>query len=275
MNYQDSEAPQGAYDKDGKAVTLKPNKFFGSKLVRQAVAMGYDKAAIALTLGKDAGSVQLTGPVTPAFYDAYDMSSIQPWPYDPAKAAELLDQAGWKMGADGIREKDGVKFQVKLVYSKLVDLWGNIATVMQDQLKEIGIQVEVSEMEWSAYLGNVLLPFKYDITIVGFGGGTEIDGIAYNLLYSKNAVPSQGFNIASYVNPEMDKLLDEARSLAGCSIADRAKLYQQIQQLARDDVAYDWTVSTTQVHVMNKRITDFAPGQWNTIPNIVQWGIAQ
>jgi len=274
MNWQDSEAPQAAVDKAGKAVTLKPNKFFSDVRVRQAVAMGYDKDALTKTLGKDSGSVPLTGPITPAFYGIYDVSAVKPWPYDPAKAAALLDEAGWKLGADGVRVKDGVRFELDLKYSKLVDLWSNIATVMQDQLGQIGIKLNVSEMEWSAYLSTIALPFKFDITIVGFGGGTEVDGIAYNLMHSKNAVPSQGFNLASYVNPKMDELLDKARTSPGCKIADRAPLYAQIQQIAHDDVVYDWTVSTTQVQVMNKRVKDVKYGQWAANP-IVQWSIGK
>ena len=103
-----------------------------------------------------------------------------------------------------IREKDGVPFEVKLVYAPLVDLYTNIALVAQDQLGQLGIKVDVQSEEWSSYLTNVLLPQKYDLTIVGFGGGTEVDGIAYNILYSKNDNPGSGFNLASYVNPKVD-----------------------------------------------------------------------
>jgi peptide/nickel transport system substrate-binding protein len=271
MNYQDSSNPQPAYDKDGNAVKFVPNKFFGDKRVRQAIAMGYDKKALALTLGENAGSVPLSGPIVPSFYNPYDMSSIEPWQFDQEKAAALLEDAGWKMGADGIREKDGVKFEVTLVYSKLVDLWGNAALIMQDQLADIGIKINIQEMEWSSYLSTALLPGKYDITVVGFGGGTEVDGIAYNLLYSKNAIPSQGFNLSFYVNPEMDKLLDAARFAPSCDVATRLPIYQQIQKIARDDVPYDWLVSTTQVNVLNKRVSG-GFGQWGATP-VVGWTI--
>ncbi len=277
MNYQDSENPQAAYDADGNPVELTPNKFFGDIRVRQAVAMGYDKAALALTQGENSGSVQLTGPVTPAFYATYDMSGIEPWPYDPEQAKALLDEAGWvDTNGNGIRDKDGVEFEVELVYSPLVDLWANIATVLQDQLGQIGIKVNVNTMEWSAYLSEVLLPYKYDITIVGFGGGTQIDGIAYNLLNSKNVIPNSGFNLAAYVNPEMDALLEQARTLPGCDVAEREKLYQQVQQISRDDVAYDWTVSTTAVNVFNRRVTDVTYGQWDgggVGLTVYQWGL--
>jgi peptide/nickel transport system substrate-binding protein len=272
MNYQDSTDPQPAYDKDGKPNTLKPNKFFADKRVRQAVAMGYDKSAIMKTLGPNGGFL-LSGPITPAF-EWVGADEVKPWPYDPKRAAELLDEAGWKMNTStGVREKDGVPFEVKLVYAPLVDLYTNIATVAQDQLKQIGIKLDVSTLEWSAYLKDVLLPCKYDMTIVGFGGGSEVDGIAYNIMHSKNAIPNSAFNMAFYVNPKMDELLDKGRSMVGCKLEDRAAVYREIQKIAHDDVAYDFTVGTNQVHVMNKRVQGYQPGPWNTYVAIETWSI--
>lgn len=253
LNNQDPTDPQPAYDENGNLNELVPNKFFGDVRVRQAVAMGYDKSALAIVAGE--GSEPLTGPITPMFYDTFDLSGIEPWPYDPERAKQLLEEAGWvDTDGDGIREKDGVKFEVELTYSPLVGIWGNIAAVAQDQLGQIGIKVNVTSMEWSAYLSEVLLPEKYDMTVVGFGGGTPVDGIAYSLLYSKNATPNGGFNLVSYVNPEMDRLLDEARTMPGCAVEDLEPLYQRIQQIAHDDVPYDWTVSNTQVNVLNQRV---------------------
>jgi len=270
MNFQDSENPQNAYDADGNLVELTPNKFFGDIRVRQAIAMGYDKAALALTQGENSGSVPLSGPIVPSFYNPYDMSDIAPWAYDPEKATALLAEAGWTdTNGNGTVDKDGVEFEVDLVYSKLVDLWSNAALIMQDQLSQIGIKINIVEQEWSAYLGNVLLPGKYDITIVGFGGGNEVDGIAYNLLHSKNVViGGGGFNLAAYVNPRVDELLDQARTTPGCAVEDRLPLYHEMQQIVHDEVAYDWLVSTTQVHVMNKRIQEAYIGLWDSTPPI-------
>lgn len=278
MNHQDPSNLQNAYDADGNLNELVPNPFFGDVRVRQAIAMGYDKSMLAMTLGPDAGSVPLSGPIVPAFYDAYDMSDIEPWEFNPERAAELLAEAGWEMGSDGVLVKDGLRFEVDLVYSKLVDLWGNAALIMQDQLSDLGIRLNIIEQEWSAYLGNVLLPGEFNITIVGFGGGTEIDGIAYNLLHSSNLIlGGGGFNLAGYINPEMDDLLDRARTLPGCDVNERAELYREVQRIARDDVAYEWLVSSSSVNVLNARIEDAFIGQWSGVPNweVVGWGIGQ
>lgn len=276
MNFQDREARQNAYDENGNLNELVPNKFFGDIRVRQAVAMGYDKMALAMTQGELAESVPLTGPIVPSFYGAYDMSDLPYWEYNPERAAELLEEAGWVMGSDGVRVKDGVRFEVDMVYSKLVDLWANAALIMQDQLGQIGIKINIVEQEWSAYLGNVLLPGDYDLTVVGFGGGTEVDGIAYNLLHSKNVIlGGGGFNLAAYVNPRMDELLDQARTLPGCDVEERYQLYREVQQIALNDVAYDWLVSTTQVNVLNPRVENAEIGQWSFNPSweILNWGL--
>jgi peptide/nickel transport system substrate-binding protein len=271
MNWADAENPQPAYDEEGNLIEQTPNRFFSDVRVRQAIAMGYDKAAIMETLGPDGGYL-LSGPITPSF--GWVGADVEPYPYDPEAAAALLDEAGWLMNdATGVREKDGVPFEVTLSYAPLVDLYTNIALVAQDQLGQLGIRINIDSQEWSSYLTNVLLPQNYDLTIVGFGGGVEVDGIAYNTLLSENDIPGAGFNIASYINPEMDELLRQGRSLVGCSQEERAEFYRQIQQIAHDDVAYEYTVGTNQVHVMNDRITNYNPGPWNSYVNIEGWGV--
>lgn len=272
MNFADPANPQPAYDEEGNLVEQTPNQFFADVRVRRAVAMGYDKSAIMETLGPDGGYLQ-SGPITSMF--GWVGADVEPYSYDPEAAAALLDEAGWLMNdATGVREKDGVPFEVTLVYAPLVDLYTNIALVAQDQLGQLGIKINVESQEWSSYLTNVLLPETFDMTIVGFGGGTEVDGIAYNTLLSENDIPGSGFNITSYVNLEMDALLKQGRSLAGCDPEARAEIYRQVQQLAHDDVAYDYTVGTNQVHVMNARVTGYNPGPWNVL-DFETWGITE
>jgi peptide/nickel transport system substrate-binding protein len=274
LNWADPANPQPAYDEAGNLVEQTPNVFFSDVRVRQAIAMGYDKSAIVGTLGENGGFL-LDGPFTPGFSWARN-PDVGPYMYDPEAAAALLDEAGWVLNPDtGVREKDGVPFEFDLVYSPLVDLWSNIALVAQDQLGQLGIRVNVQSMEWSAYLNDVLLPQAFDATIVGFGGGTQVDGIAYNILYSQNDVPGSGFNLTSYVNPEIDALLDQARSLPGCAQEERAAIYGEVQRIAQEDVAYDFTVGTNQVNVMNRRVENFNPGTWNTFPNIPALSISQ
>ena len=66
--------------------------------------------------------------------------------------------------------------------------------------------------------------------------------------------------MTSYVNPEIDALIEQARAVPGCDIGERAALYKEIQQLAHEDVAYDWTFVPNIWQTANSRVQNFEPG---------------
>jgi peptide/nickel transport system substrate-binding protein len=261
LNWADPSSPSAAYDKDGKKIEQKPHPIFSDVRVRQAVAMGYNKADILSSLGENGGTPLLSF-VVPTINWAYN-TDVQPWPYDPEKAGQLLDEAGWKMGSDGIREKDGKKLSFTISYSDLIKSFETTALVAQDQLKKIGMDVQLKKLEWAAYLDEVYFGQKYDATPIsnsgGTGGAPDPNDFA-SLLLSKQDVPGGGGNnLASYVNPEVDKLLDQARTVPGCKPEDRAPIYKQIQKITHDDVAYDFTFTPNIYQIANKRIGNFNP----------------
>src|SRR5262249_8617033 len=243
----------------------KPHPIFSDIKVRQAVAMGYNKEDILKTLGGKNGGTLLVGPVVPSLTWAYN-TSISPYPYDPKKAAALLDEAGWKLNSTtGIREKDGKPLKFEIAYSDLIKSFETTALVAQDQLKQIGMDVSVKKLEWAAYIKDVYLGQKFDASpISNSGTGVAPDANDFmQLVYSKSDVPGSGSNPTSYVNPEVDKLIEQGRTIKGCDIKDRAKIYQDIQKISHDDVAYDWTITPNLYQIASKRIGNFKPnGLW-------------
>jgi peptide/nickel transport system substrate-binding protein len=262
MNWADPNNPQPAYDKDGKPLQQTPHPIFADKTVRRAVAMGYDKNAILQTLGDNGGSL-LVGSVVPAMTWAFN-SDIQPYSYDPKQAAALLDQAGWKLNpATGIREKDGKLMEFEIVYSPVAKYFDTTALVAQDQLGQLGMKVKVTSLEWGAYLNDRLLAQKFDVSVVGWGGSPPPDPTSTEpLLLSTGDVPGSGFDVSSYVSPELDKVMREGRTVPGCDLQKRGDLYKQMQKIQHDDVAIDFTISPYTVHAMNKRVQGFNPGPW-------------
>ncbi|MBN1966071.1 MAG: peptide-binding protein, partial [Anaerolineae bacterium] len=203
-------------------------------------------------------------------------TDLTPWPYDPERALELLAEAGWTdSDGDGILDRDGEPFAFEILSSPLTDLWENIALVAQDQLSQLGMDVTVTTLEWGAFINDRLLPQQFDALVVGFGGGTIPDpsAIAYPIMHSSNDIPGSGFNMTSYVNLEVDALLDEGRTVPGCSIEDRTPIYWEIQRITQEEVAYDFTVSPSQVHVMNARVQNFDPGPWGDTWNVQEWAL--
>jgi peptide/nickel transport system substrate-binding protein len=116
--------------------------------VRKAIAFAIDRDTIieSVLLGyaeKARGGVTTTSP----FYN----ESVPMIEYDPEEAARLLDEAGWVMGADGVRERDGEKLVLNQISTDFEN-WGLFNQIIQEQLQAIGIQCDISTLEWNAYL---------------------------------------------------------------------------------------------------------------------------
>jgi len=110
--------------------------------VRQAIVMAIDRTAITKNL--------LLGLTQPASTDwdntPYVDPSLKPYPFDVAQAKALLDQAGWTVGSDGIRAKNGVKLELKYG-TTTKSIRQDTQAVVQQQLKDVGIQVDLSNYE--------------------------------------------------------------------------------------------------------------------------------
>jgi peptide/nickel transport system substrate-binding protein len=262
LNWVDPENPQPAYDEEGNLVEQTPHPIFSDVNVRKAVAMGYNKADILETLGGETGGTRLVGVVAPTITWAYN-TDLEPYPYDPEMAQQLLEEAGWvDSDGDGVREKDGVPLAFTIRYSNILNLFETTALVAQDQLSQIGFSVELELVEWANYIEDVYFGQNYDATPMSNSGGTAPPdpNDFTTLILSTEDVPGGGNNLASYVNPEIDELIEQARSVPGCATEDRAEIYNQIQALAHEDVAYDWTFTPNVYQVANQRIGNFEPG---------------
>ncbi len=147
-------------------------------------------------------------------------------------------------------------------YSNILKHFETTALVAQDELQQIGFKVNLELVEWANYLDEVYFGQNYDATPMSNSGGTNTPdpNDFTTLLLSTEDVPGSGNNIASYVNPDVDALIQQARTVPGCKPEDRAALYYQIQQKAFDDVAYDWTYVPNIFQVANSRVGNFNPG---------------
>ncbi|MGB7338301.1 MAG: ABC transporter substrate-binding protein [Phototrophicaceae bacterium] len=266
LNWVDGTDPQPAYDEEGNLVAQTPHPLFSDVLVRQAVALGWNKLDVLETLGGAEGGTPLVGVVAPAYGWAYN-TDVEIYSYDPDAAMALLDEAGWTdTDGDGVREcngcsstEDGTPLAFTIRYSNILQLFETSVLVAQDQLNQIGFDVSLELVEWSNYIPEVYLGQQYDATAMSNSTATDPNTFT-TLLQSSQDIPGAGNNLASYVNPEVDALIEAARSVPGCDPAERAELYYEIQQITHDDVAYDWTFIPNIFHVANSRIGNFEPG---------------
>ncbi|MBM7620639.1 peptide/nickel transport system substrate-binding protein [Bacillus tianshenii] len=180
------------------------NPLFQDKSVRQALTHAIDRETIVSSVMNGDGEVAHF-PESPLSW-AYDDSETPKFEYDPEKAKEMLAAAGWKAGADGILEKDGQKFSFELKTNQGNKVREDIAVVVQQQLKEVGIEVKPNIMEWSAFLADVNPPaWKFDAIILGWSLGTDPD--PSGIFHSKEI--EEGLNFINYSNPKADELMDK------------------------------------------------------------------
>lgn len=272
LNFTDPDNPMSAYDENGELVEQPPHPLFSDVRVRQAIAMGWDKdSALAL---KPEGTSRLVGSITPAITWAFN-NEITPWAYNPEAAAALLDEAGWVLNGAGVREKDGVPFAFELAYVAGDNNADSIAQLIQDQLGQLGIQVNLLAMEVGALITERAYPQTFDALILNISWSTPEPQILTNIiLNSHQDIVNGGFNFTSYVNPEMDTLLDQAGSSIDCSAEARAPFYYQIQQLSHDQVAYDFISDSVNMVAFSNRVQNVVASNWG-LSDINTWAVGE
>jgi peptide/nickel transport system substrate-binding protein len=156
----------------------------------------------------------------------YDPSTEKVYRYDPARAKQLLDEAGWRPGADGIREKAGQKLSLNfLIIGRTRDK--AMAESIQASLRDVGIDIQINALERAAFRSQVSQN-RYDINFMWFSYGDP--DVLRTLFYSANV---NAFNRARYQVPQVDRMLEEAA--ATIDRAKRVDLYAQIQHRVLSD----------------------------------------
>ncbi|WP_159102364.1 peptide-binding protein [Caldalkalibacillus mannanilyticus] len=178
------------------------NPLFQDKNVRAALTHAIDKEAIVQTVVNGRGAVA-HGPGSPANW-AFN-PNLPSFEYHPEKTKQLLHEAGWKAGADGILEKDGTRFSFTLTTSQGGETRPEIAAIVQQQLRLVGIEVDIQLLEWSAYIAQTGPPnWDFDALVAGWSIGSDPDPTYF---WHSNQI-EQGLNYFGYSNLEVDKLLD-------------------------------------------------------------------
>lgn len=162
--------------------------------------------------------------------------NVKPFLFDPKKAQELLNKAGWSdTDKDGTLDKviNGKKtpFRFTLIYpNKEVEKWW---THYQQDLKKAGINMELKYMEWNSFL-KLLDEGNYDSASLAWGA-TDIDWDPKQIWHSASAIPG-GSNFIWYKNPEVDKLIDESRQTMDRK--KRVQMLQKVYEIIANDAPY-------------------------------------
>jgi peptide/nickel transport system substrate-binding protein len=244
---------------------------FGDVRVRRAMAFATNVDQIIKTAVFGEGT-RMASSMIPASW-AYD-PNLKTIPYDPEQAKKLLDEAGFPMGPDGIRiakgamyAKDGAPFQFTLYTNEGNSRRKAIGTIMQDNLKQIGVQVDFQTIDFNTLLDKMNAQ-DYDAFILGWRNGFPDDPDQTNIFTPLGDVVGSGNNTSSYDNPEVTKLMAEALRVPGCDTAARAAIYHKIQKILQDDQPYMFLFVQNGMYAASSTVEGFSP-----LPSQLYWNV--
>jgi peptide/nickel transport system substrate-binding protein len=216
--------------------------------VRQALSHAINKQALVSGIYKGNGRVGVSSyiPGTP-FYNAAAPS----FNYNIVRAKQLLDEAGWIVGRDGIRVKDGKRMKLFMITNKGNIMREKILQYVQSSFRVVGVEVEAQILEWNTFLTKYVEVGRFDAYVGGFSTGLTADHAAF---YHSEATPSGlGFlNRGKYANAEVDRLLVAIKGTA--DTAKQAEHAFKVQEIVGREVPYTFLINRTQAYAYNKNV---------------------
>lgn len=204
--------------------------YFADTRVRQALLYGLDRQALIDEVLQGQGIVAHS-PYMPTHW-AYD-PTIPPYEYNPTKARELLNQAGWRdTDRDGVRDKDGVALQFGLLTNQENPLQIALVEAMSRQWEEIGVRAVPMKVGFSGLAEDFLRPRSFDAVLLRFTN-VPPDPDLYSLWHSSQ-MSEDGQNWAGWNNPRADELLEEGRRTLDQNA--RRAIYSEFQQVFAAEV---------------------------------------
>jgi peptide/nickel transport system substrate-binding protein len=214
--------------------------------VRQAFVTAIDREAIIKSVELGYGSIA-NSPITPALKAYYDPSLASKYPYDPAKATSLLKEAGWTPGSDGVLQRDGKPFRFTMDVGQRGVLEPVNALIQQD-LKKVGVIVDLNTMEWNAYIQKDVVRRDYTATVNWWTYPSDPDVFPY---YHSSAA-GKGFNIPGYQDPKLDDLLVQGQSAS--DLDARKAVYKQLQQYTSEVLPYLFLWYPQEIDVLSSTL---------------------
>jgi peptide/nickel transport system substrate-binding protein len=244
---------------------FKPNRYFASAKVRKALSLAINRNEIFQSVIGKYGVIY-DSPISPIF-KSYSDKSLNKVEYNPTLAKQLLSDEGWKdINGDGILEKGNQKFSFK-IYSNTGDRTREYSsTIIKNNLKEIGIDVEIIFVEKSELIDG-LLNKKYD----AFLSGWTIQ-IPLNLDNYRNPKSESGmFNFVSYHDERVDSLLNDLKPSE--ENEKRISTYKNINNIFVETEPVTVLFWSDNIIAFNKRIININFSPLGLFTNTWQWKI--
>lgn len=219
--------------------------------VRQAIAHAINRQLIVDNLMK--GNAEIFDGLYPSL-SAYQNKSLQPIPFDTEKAKSLLQEAGW----DSNRE-------LTFVVPTGNQIREQSAQIIAENLKAVGIKAKITKYDF-ATVSQKLRKHEFDLALSGLYMNIDPDSSAY--------YHSEGLsNSSAYVNPEVDKLLEQGKAEA--DEKRRKEIYDQVQAIVQQDVPLLTLYYNPALVAINKRVIKGEPRLFGTTYDVQEWDVKE
>jgi len=238
--------------------------WFSEKKVRQAIAYALDKEEIVKGVLLGMGSVS-TGPFVP---DTWPYNpNVKKYEYNPQRAKELLKEAGWQdSDNDGILEKEGKKFEFTILTNMGNTARIKTATIIQYRLRDVGIKVNIRQLEWSAFINWFIDKKRFEAVILGWSIGLDPD--QYDIWHSTK-IKEKELNFVSFKDPEVDELLEKGRRTF--DIEKRKQAYFRIQEILAEELPYIFLYVPDNLPIVSARFEGITPAPIGIGYNLEKW----
>ncbi|MFF2794520.1 oligopeptide ABC transporter substrate-binding protein [Lysinibacillus xylanilyticus] len=244
----------GKYDKANRKNIFNEKSKMNDVNLRQAIgyAMDIESVGEKFYQGLRVRANSLIPPVFASYYDG----TLEGYHYDPEKAKELLDKAGYKdSDGDGIREdKDGKKFSIRLAAMAGSDTDEAIVEYYRQNWKDVGLNVELTTgrlIEFNSFYDKVKADDpEIDMFMAAWGTGTNPSPIG---LYSEGAE----FNFSRYVSADLSTMLENIDSEKAMDPKYRSEAFRTWQEYMSEQATTIPTMFRTEIIPVNKRVKNF------------------
>jgi len=239
-------------------------KPFDDLHVREAIAYAIDRQELLDGVLLGLGEVIAT-PYKPGTF--WVNKNIRPRPYSIDRAKEILSSDGWTdSDGDGILDKAGRRLSFTILTNNGNKQRADAATIIQQRLKQAGIEVKVRLVEWSAFIENFINKRNFEAVILGWSLSPEPD--QYSIWHSSQTGERQ-FNFLSYANDKVDEALVQATRTFDRD--ERKRYYDLVQEEIHRDVPIVFLYAPYSLPVFHKRIHGIKPAPAGIGYNSEHW----